>query len=162
MTKSYAGVGSRATPVEIQKIMYDIAQRLASKDYILRSGGAEGADLAFEEGCGVVGGKMEIYLPWPKFNGSDSPLTRPSSDAVEMASTIHPAWSKCSSSARLLHGRNAHQVLGANLDDPVEFLICWTLKGETVGGTATAINLAIRNKIPIYNLATDKLIPNLI
>lgn len=45
----YTGIGSRETPQEIQNLMFKIAQKLDSK-YILRSGGADGADLAFEKG----------------------------------------------------------------------------------------------------------------
>jgi len=41
------------------------ATRLELLGYTLRSGGANGADTAFEEGCC----RKELYLPWPGFNG---------------------------------------------------------------------------------------------
>lgn len=55
----YAGVGSRETPQDILNTMYKIGKYLASKGYTLRSGGAIGADTAFENGCDSVKGEKE-------------------------------------------------------------------------------------------------------
>jgi len=46
----YSGIGSRSTPENILHMMGDVAYRLANKGWILRSGGADGADNAFEQG----------------------------------------------------------------------------------------------------------------
>ena len=54
----YAGIGSRKTPIKILKEMTKIANFLNKKGYILRSGGAIGADKAFENGSG---NKKEIF-----------------------------------------------------------------------------------------------------
>ena len=48
VNNTYAGIGSRETPKEILKEMTKIGQELESKGYTLRSGGAIGADKAFE------------------------------------------------------------------------------------------------------------------
>lgn len=147
----YTGIGSRQTPPEILAKMTDIAKAKAALGIILRSGGADGADLAFEAGAGKL---KEIWLPWPGFNGSDSDSPLPSQAAVDMASRIHPNWAACKRGARLLHARNCHQVLGANLMTPSEQVICWTPGGEVVGGTATALRIAMEWKIPILNLGS--------
>lgn len=55
----YAGVGSRATPEPVLDLMRRCATRLEVLGYTLRSGGANGADTAFEEGCC----RKELYLP---------------------------------------------------------------------------------------------------
>ena len=47
----YAGVGSRATPEPVLDLMRRCATRLEVLGYTLRSGGANGAETAFEEGC---------------------------------------------------------------------------------------------------------------
>jgi predicted Rossmann fold nucleotide-binding protein DprA/Smf involved in DNA uptake len=60
----YAGIGSRETPPDVQKLIFDIADKLAKKGYVLRSGGADGADLTFEAGCDNSNGLKEIFLPW--------------------------------------------------------------------------------------------------
>ena len=46
----YAGVGSRETPLHICELMTQIAKKLSSLGWVCRSGGAEGADLAFMRG----------------------------------------------------------------------------------------------------------------
>lgn len=162
MNKFYTGIGSRSTPEEIIAEMISWGTLLAKKGYILRSGGADGADSAFEQGCDLVKGQKEIYLPWKGFNNNKSELYKVSKEALELASRIHPAWGQCSFGAKKLHGRNCYQVLGENLNSTSEFLICWTLDGKSKGGTRTAIELAKQNNIPVYNLAiqehTDKLL----
>lgn len=150
MTKQYyTGIGSRQTEAIVCDAMTEIAMWLDSRSYILRSGGADGADLAFERGAT----NKEIWIPWEKFNRSESTLL-PSAEAFDIAATIHPVWNNLSQAAKKLHARNCHQVLGASLDDPSSFLLCWTPNAKATGGSATAINLAMKHKIPVFNFAT--------
>ena len=150
--KYYTGVGSRSTPIKIQKLMKLFALIMEYLGYILRSGGAEGADRAFESGVAMLNNK-EIYL-----------ANQSTEESENIASIFHPAWERCSDYAKKLHGRNSFQVLGENLKTPSEFLICWTKDGckthndrnIKTGGTGTAISIADYNKIPIYNLANKK------
>ena len=150
---TYSGVGSRETPTEVLKAMARIAYRLENAGYTLRSGAAGGADAAFESGVQI---KKRVFIPWAGFNGSKSPLVGASVEAMKIAESLHPAWDRCSQGAQKLHGRNVHQVLGENLNEPSDFLICWTPKAERVGGTATAIRLAERHGVKVYNLASPK------
>ena len=48
-TMTYAGIGSRATPQAELEAMTEAAKMLSEKGYTLRSGGAKGADTAFEK-----------------------------------------------------------------------------------------------------------------
>lgn len=153
--KKYAGIGSRSTPTDIQIHMTNIATWLELRGYILRSGGAKGADTAFEKGC--VNNK-EIYY------AADA---NPEAEAI--AKRYHKAWDQCGDYAKKLHARNAFQILGATLDDPVDFVICWTPDGcehhkdrtiET-GGTGTAISIASANNIPVFNLANTESVNSL-
>ena len=153
----YAGIGSRQTPPEILAKMQAIAAQLEARGFVLRSGGADGADTAFELGCTA----KEIFLPWPGFNGRSSPFDRPSKAAFELAAQTHPAFDRLSAASRKLMARNGHQVLGATLDQPVSFVLCWTPDGaeseaqrtRETGGTGQAIALASRHGIPVFNLA---------
>lgn len=154
--KYYAGIGSRETPDNVLEVMIDIGRKLAEQGYILRSGGAEGADCAFEEGCDAAGGDKEIFIPWRGFNNKQHAPVKVSVAALKIAKELHPAWNKCNEWAQLLHGRNVYQVLGQNLKSPVEFVVCWTEKGKTVGGTSTAIRLAEKHGIVVYNLGHKK------
>lgn len=150
----YAGIGSRLTPVAILDLIEAIAEALAVRGMTLRSGAAPGADAAFEYGCDRASGKKEIFLPWKNFNRSFSPFFPPPKEAEELASYFHPNWQACFRSARLLHARNCQQVLGKNLDSPIDFLIFYARerKGFVEGGTATAVFIARRMGIPTFNL----------
>jgi hypothetical protein len=64
--KYYTGIGSRVTPKVVLDAMEIIGNHIAIHDYALRSGGANGADAAFESGCDQIQGPKEIYLPWAK------------------------------------------------------------------------------------------------
>ena len=146
--KYYAGIGSRETPADVMVRMTTIARRLAGLGYVLRSGGADGADTAFEDGAGQA---KEIWVPWIGFRDNPSTLT-PVPDAFPIAEKYHPNWQRCSPAARKLHARNVHQVLGADLRTPVEFVLCWTKDGGVSGGTGQAIRIALGMQIPVYFL----------
>jgi len=160
----WTGVGSRETPADILTEMRRLARVLAAAGHILRSGGAPGADSAFEEGAREVpGGHLEIFLPWKGFNNNPSRLAGVGPNALALAATIHPAWGQLREAVRKLHGRNCYQVLGQRLDSPSAFLVCWTPDGcesehtrsKATGGTATAIVLASRHGIPVFNLQRE-------
>lgn len=150
--KIYAGIGSRKTPPEILERFKKLSSFLAKNGFTLRSGGANGADLAFESGSGD---NKEIYLPWKGFNGSSSPYYNTDKDAGLIVEEIHPAWDKLSDAAKKLHCRNCCQILGEDLNIPCGFVVCWTPEGKAVGGTATAIKLAEREGIPVFNFGKD-------
>lgn len=159
MKRHYAGVGSRETPPDVLNLMWRLAGLLAGS-HVLRSGAADGADTAFETGALDRRGTVEIYLPWKGFNGNASPLYDVTPEAMRMASTAHPRWEHLGQGPQKLHARNCYQVLGQDLKTPGEFVLCWTADGcesaktrrQGTGGTATAIVLAERHGIPVFNL----------
>lgn len=156
--KPYTGIGSRQTPPEILALMTELAKTLAKKGLTLRSGGADGADSAFEAGAGE---NKEIFLPWKGFNQNPSGLYTIPEKAFSLAGSVHPAWGRLSQGARKLHARNTQQALGQNLDQPSIFLIFYAPEknGTVQGGTATAVALARKNGIPTHNLKTSKTLP---
>lgn len=148
----YTGVGSRETPKDVLDLMFLIAAKAAQEGHTLRSGGARGADKAFEAGCDSVRGKKEIYRPH-----------QATPEAMLLAAQFHPTWKGLSEDFKRLHERNSFQVLGINLNLPSDRLICWTPDGcishaqrtRATGGTGTAISIASANHIMICNLAID-------
>lgn len=146
----YSGIGSRQTPENILKRMENLAVELAKKGYILRSGGAEGADSAFERGCDKAEGEKEIFLPWKKFNNNSSPLYTPHKEAFEIIKELHPIYNQLSQGVKKLHARNVHQILGKDLTSPSKFVIYWS-KGK--GGTIMAIKVAEIYNVPVFNLS---------
>lgn len=156
MNKYYAGIGSRQTPNDILELMVWIGKELAKYEYILRSGGADGADSAFEHGCMDGCGEKEIFLPWKNFNKNRSSLYGVGPEAFKIAESLHPAYHKCSQGAQKLLARNCYQILGQNLKTPVDFVVCWTKHAKVVGGTALGIKLAYQYEIPVYNLCSEE------
>ena len=149
--KYYAGIGSRQTPEPMLLFMTAIAQYLDKRGYALRSGGADGADLAFERGAR----HKEIFLPWKGFNGSKSPLYLVPEKALKIAEEVLPEFPHCTPAVQKLKARNMMQVLGPGLDDPCDFVICWTEDGALRGGTAAAIRLAKKHQIRVFNLGLE-------
>ena len=157
MQRYYTGIGSRKTPAPVIAILTELAHTLFAAGYTLRSGAADGADAAFEAGAG---GLKDVFLPWAGFNKSTSALTRVCDKALHLAESLHPAWPRLSGAAKKLHARNTYQVLGLALDAPSDFLVCWTPDGlesaeertSQSGGTATAVVLAQRHRVPVFNL----------
>lgn len=167
MNQTYTGIGSRSTPPEELQRLRDLAAMLAGEGYELRSGAADGADMACEQGCDLAGGAKSIWLPWPGFqnrrpdpNGS---TFLPAPQAFQMAALLHPRWALLTRGPRALHARNCHQVLGHSLDEPSDFALCWTADGaqtakdvnSKTGGTGTAIRLSSQRGVPVFNLARE-------
>lgn len=152
--KYYSGIGSRNAPSEILNEMFKLGAFLANKNFILRSGAAEGSDEAFEKGCNSEYGLKEIYLPWKKFNGSNSHLYYENynnfKEALKISSKFHPCWNKLSIADKCLLGRNVYQVLGQDLQTLSNFVICYTDDKKT-GGTKHTLRIAKSYNIPIFN-----------
>ena len=154
MNKYYAGIGSRSTPPETLIVMGEIAEKLGTLGYILRSGHAGGADLAFERGAP----KAQILLPWKNFNTQEEPLAErheyiiprgEDKEAIDSVFKFHPAPHRLSQGALKLMSRNYRQIVG---DPNSSFVVCWTEGGKLIGGTAQAIKIANSFNIPVFNL----------
>lgn len=160
MRKYYAGIGSRSTPPEVLDQMTELAGWLEKMGWWLRSGGAQGADLAFQRG---VQTNAQIWIPWPTFSadlqiaycehewrcvGRDTDTDKEADASVDR---FHPAPDKLSRGARLLMARNYRQIIGWN-EPNSSFVICWTEGGLKKGGTAQAIKIAESLNIPVFNL----------
>ena len=159
MFANYTGVGARATPDHVLEFMEEFAKLAGRGNLCLRSGGASGADAAFERGCDAVDGHKEIYLPWKGFNGNKSILHNLINDNVAkaIAANHHPAWDKCNSAAKKFHTRNVYQILGHDLNNPSQFVMCWTEGGKGRGGTGQAIRIANAYGIPVFDLGDPRI-----
>lgn len=157
MTIYYAGIGSRETPEDIRRKMFAAARTMATLGFVLRSGGAKGADTAFEQGCDAAQppGRKQIFLPYKGFNRNPSPFYGTTPEARALARRLHPNWPVIGDNGRDFLARNGYQILGPDLRTPSNFVLLWTKGGEITGGTGQAMRVAIDSGIPILNLATD-------
>lgn len=153
------GIGSRETPSKILKEMVKIGQYCRENGITVRSGHADGADWAFEQGAQE---RCIAYLPSASFNSQLVSLSKkvvvPFNDKYDrITDTFHPNPRALKSFGRLLMNRNACQVLGLNLDKPTNYIICWTKDGGPSGGTGQALRIAKAHHIPIFNMFYDEL-----
>ena len=173
---AYAGVGSRRTPPEILAAMADIAQTLGDAGTALSTGGADGADKAFETGALRTDAPITVHTPWPGYNGyrpgrdpeKDLDVVHPKSTETlqgrayaELAREHHPYWNRCGRGARALFVRNVSILAGA-LDGeggtlPVRAVIAYTPNGLPVGreaaGTGHTLRTAASLHVPCVNLS---------
>lgn len=154
--KFYTGIGSRETPKAILAEMTKIATLLSARDYILRSGGAPGADSAFEAGST----NSRIYLPWEGFSNKyidDNTYIVPPK-RYDFVEDYHPKPLSLSVKGWKFMSRNSYQVLGDDLDNPVlsEFVLCYTADGKASGGTGQALRIAKDYGVEIFNFFFDE------
>jgi hypothetical protein len=165
---TYAGIGSRETPAGVLALMEALGEKLAGQRWLLRTGLSPGADQAFYRGALLSGGDVELYLPWPGFQADARldiegagvrELSQPTAAACELAERFHEDWDALAEPARQLLARDAHEVLGFDLESPARLVVCWTADGSLDGedlhddGTGQALRIARRQGIPVLNLA---------
>ena len=163
----YAGIGARSTPPQILNLMTQLASKLEGMGYTLRSGGAAGADTAFELGVSNPANR-QIYLPGRNFNskvagqsGFIDATTLPHwQQAIATVNQFHPAPGRLGEYARNLMARNAMQVLGQTMNQPAKMVVAYTPGGQVTGGTGQALRMAQAYQIPIRNLGDPTTLQN--
>ena len=154
------------------KLCYNVCMRLAQLGITFTSGlceiGMDGiAQKAYSKAVDLGLAKesqFEVYVA-DQYNIRRSTLPRKHlaivrnkdliSETERIASEVHPAWDRCNEWARGMHSRNCHQILGYDLQSPVDAVICWTPDGKIQGGTATAIRISMKYDIPVFNLGVS-------
>lgn len=152
MSKFYAGIGSRQTPAHILPVMEAMGRVWGSAGWTLRSGGAAGADSAFEAGARAVGGTIESWNP-----RLDRIVEHPWAVRAAASVTTEFPLAAMKPFVRNLIVRSMYQVLGEDGQSPVSFVMCWTPTADPcdpkAGGTRYACRLARAHGIPVHNLA---------
>lgn len=156
----YTGVGSRETPEHICELLTKVASKLARLGWVVRTGGAQGADEAFLAGCN---GRTENFIPWNGFGsyGGVVPDLNRNWEYLQSVENVNPLIHR-KETRNLdkyrgfwkLQARNVSQVLGLNLDTPSKFCILYapTTSTGVSGGTNTAYQVAVQSGIPCFNL----------
>lgn len=148
------GIGSRETPGPICEVFTELGAEARERGWWVRSGHAEGADYAFEEGAKD---HCIVYLPWYSFNKEAKvvgiPRTHELRDEVLKIVYKHEPYAKdLSDPVKKIKSRNVYQVLGEDLKSPSDVVVCWTIDGDTIGGTGLAIKIAQGHDIPVVNV----------
>jgi len=161
----YAGIGARITPEPILNLMTKAASALEVKGYTLRSGGAQGADWAFQKG---VRNDMHIYIPWSGFQGMVECAVTPYVRDINRVNNLSQAtmyaqntwesrgrnWHSLKSSIKNMMIRNSCQIIGINGEVKSHFVLCWcpVINNIPQGGTAQAIAFAEAMGVPVLNM----------
>jgi hypothetical protein len=155
---TYAGIGARATPIDVINVMKQTAALLAKDGYTCNTGAALGADQAFATGALAGFGKLQLFLPWSTYEknwiknlqGDISTYvfdTGAHRNALSSVYKYHPKANNLKNSVIALHARNYLIVSG------VQFVICWTPNGKVTGGTGQALRIVQdTGGIRIFNL----------
>jgi hypothetical protein len=154
------------------KLCYNVCMRLAQLGVTFTSGlcelGMDGiAQKAYSKAVDLGYAnetQFEVYVA-DQYNIRRSSLPRKHlaivrnkdliAETERIASEVHPAWDRCNEWARGMHSRNCHQILGYDLQSPVDAVICWTPDGKIQGGTSTAIRISMKYDIPVFNLGVS-------
>lgn len=155
--RTYAGIGDVNIPTNIQELMKMIGEELAHQGYVLRTGGAKGADTAFMEGCDKAKGIKEVFYP------SDLHVNN---ETLKIAKEIHGHWEYCENKQPKqghkysfpvqAHCRNMKIINGDQLNNPVEFTIAYQDINQVTGGTWQGIKYSQKLGIKVYNLFVEK------
>lgn len=174
-----AMTGSLNAPEKVLSTLSEIAFRLTSSGCLITSGFAEGAEQA--AAAGAVPGRINLFLPWPKYNlhpggpgvyipppegrrerlafeqmlrGTQvisKPIWKAAMDEILLR---YPSIADSFPGSRRLASRSYLQVLGEDLETPVDFLVCWAPKDDNgvKGGGRYAYEIAMSRNIPCYNI----------
>lgn len=163
MIKSCALIGSRKAPNDVLILASTLGRFLSENGVESFSGGANGMDNAFMRHYDPT--LRKIFLPNKKFynhvhNGYDKialDYLPNVSKAIKEVKTVS-VWDELEINVKRLFCRNVYQVLGYDLNSPVDCVIFWALEncGSVKGGTRIAVNIARKYNIPCFNLAFQK------
>jgi hypothetical protein len=131
----------------------------SSHDSHGRSGGAAGADIAFETGFRSTRGSFAVFRPRPLAT-MRAEMDLFDREVRPIAGAHMPSIFGMSAGNAGLLARNMNQVLGADLRSPCDFVVCWTptldYRSREAGGTRYACLLAQARGIPIFNIADSE------
>lgn len=156
--QTYSGIGSRSITDKESKTIEKIANKL-SKNFVLFSGNAPGADQSFQTGSK---GNCVLFLPWAGFEEQNLDFRKvldvfdlgKSREGMESVGKFHPN-KNLTYGQKLMMSRNYHQIMGYKKYPKVSFVVCCANedeKGNVEGGTGQACRIAKSENIPIINI----------
>lgn len=154
--KAYVGTGNRDAPEAVLKQMHALANDLTQFGYVLRSGGLDGPDLAFEAGSK----ETELHLPWKDFNQRKALSYFNSQENKVLARMFQPTFDGLKPAIQAFLCKNVRCIMGKDLKSPVRFIVLWSPDGAELskdivpatGQCTHLIKIASAMKIPVFNL----------
>lgn len=172
--RTYAGIGSRQITEDERQCIDAWAKWLKREyNYVVVSGNADGADIAFQT---AANSQCYIMLPWNRFNADHYDPAGSMGHWVlgderrgnQYVDSLHPAPRGLSRGGRACMARNFYQVAGHGECPQVDFVLCCANEngpGDVWGGTGHAVRVATKLGIPYFNIRTagwnDRLLQHL-
>lgn len=152
----YAGIGPRKTPQATLEIMTHVGIQMEKYGFLLRSGGAIGADQAWAK----MVSRKEIFIPKQKRYGQQGIVVDPDSlaylTAQEIAASQHRKWHDLDDFSKKLFTRNVFILLGEDLSMHADLVLYGDNKRVTQGGTGHSLRVARMYGIPCFNICDNK------
>lgn len=148
----YAGTGDREVPANIREMLTGYAKKLDSLGYILRTGGGEGCDEAFEAGAK----NKELILPYSRYNNKRKGFiyTRTPGSYNSLKLLRCRSW-RIRSYIIPLFERVYFELMGINNEPVSEFLLCYVTNTQH-GCGGHAVRIAKFGRIPVFNIAHEE------
>lgn len=151
------GIGSRKTPPEVLEEMRKVGQWCREQGHTLRSGHAEGADQAFEEGAQE---RCIAYTPWEGFEEDFKSkavifpvqdLEPPARKKAKRTLRLHPSsknkHQNLGGAFNNIMIRNALQVMGEDMKTPSDAVVYWAL-----ASALQAVRVALHFHVPLVDM----------
>lgn len=171
--KSYMLILGETVPQEYATILTKIMTALTSKQFVTRYQ-FDSKSNAYNPFINIQGLTIEAYRPWTKMAPELEHVARTtcSLEASKIASYYAKTYNKFPPAVRIIRANAIHALLGAFLDNPVNFVVAYTSCGsETITsntdlkkiGLITSVYGACRDlNIPIYNIKNKESVSKLV
>lgn len=146
---------------EVKDELVSVAKRLLSLNYSIR---INGDDKEIVNELTNLSKNVEVYIPWKNFNEIESKHYFNLPENKHLAQVNFSAWEKVPDSVKAFLARNIRMLFGDKNDSTVLTLITWSEDGatypnevsKTTGKASFIIKAALKYKLPVFNLGSDK------
>jgi len=155
--------GESGIPETVKDDLVMLTKALMDKGIVMRYNGDN--DAVYEKMLGGDLSKVEMYLPWKKFNTDFTPkMAKPNDEAFHYAAYYHKGYAKLPGVVRTFLARDMHLLLGEGCNNPSKFLLCYSddgaecikdIKFEKTGKLSYCISVCDLLDIPVFNLGND-------
>lgn len=156
-----------------QETMLKLLKVLASKNFVMRYMFDNNVSF-LKTMADVEGLTKEAYLPWKKMapDLASKALTFARRKAYEAASYYSPKFNTFPPAIRCIRSMAIHSLLGKDVNNPSNFLLCWSECGTEVmtrdtdfkklGNNGNFLTPCKDLNIPVYNIAKEESLKSLI
>jgi hypothetical protein len=157
--KAYAVTGNKECPPHILGRVKNIVSKLDKANFVLRTGGLEGAEETAETSV-TNQLNIELHLPWKEFAGKTSKFMYSNELVKGIAKIFQPSFDTLPLPVQGFLSKNVRLVYGKDGKSPAMFVVVYSEDGAEspsektpkTGNILHVLSLAAATHIPIFNL----------